>query len=258
MRSSPGRLAAACLLRDDSSSCSSRACQASRTDCSPEPGCARAGLGLRRGDRAARQRLSRGEGPEPADDVAVAARTRRRGRRASSPSTSPATSGAAFSHSDPGDQPHARRRGIQACGYGDAVRREHRARAGVAAGGHGRRGSRPPATARTSSTRPGRRSASAPRAAAGATAGSQDFGVSNPDPIATPLASLAPTPSTTAPTAAVPLASPLVAPAPAPVLAAAAPGRRRARRRDHGAAPVAHAARARRASAGTSPARCRG
>jgi uncharacterized protein YkwD len=53
----------------------------------------------------------------------------------------------------------------------------------------------------------------------------QDFGISNPDPIATPIASLAPTPSATVPVAAVPLATPIVAPpaaAPAPAPATAA------------------------------------
>ncbi len=53
----------------------------------------------------------------------------------------------------------------------------------------------------------------------------QDFGISNPDPIVSPVASLAPTPSTTAPVAAVPLASPIVAqaaPAAAPPPAVAA------------------------------------
>jgi len=60
----------------------------------------------------------------------------------------------------------------------------------------------------------------------------QDFGISNPDPIVTPLATLAPTPSATAPTPAVPLAAPvqLVVPAaaapppPAPAAEAAAVG----------------------------------
>ena len=150
----------------------------------------------------------------------------------------PATGGAAFSHSDYGTNrtPEAR---LQTCGYGDAFGEnialgqaspQAVMDAWINSAGHRANLEYPAWTA----------------IGVGAAGGSwgygwvQDFGVSNPDPIVTPLASLAPTPSTTAPTPAVPLASPLEAPAAAQVTAAApaaaAPGRR-----DHGPAPIPHA-----------------
>ena len=82
----------------------------------------------------------------------------------------PATGGAAFSHSDYGDRPDAPRRGCR-----PAATATRSARTSRSARPRRRRswtrGSTPQATARTSSTRPGRRSASAPPAGAGATAG---------------------------------------------------------------------------------------
>jgi uncharacterized protein YkwD len=218
VRSSPRRLAAACLLPIFVVLLLCAPAQASRTDCSPEPGwpgqdsssaaeivrlvnAYRAAKGL--SQLAMSQSLTNAAAWK-ASELAVDV---------------PATNGAAFSHSDPitGRTPEAR---LQACGYGDAFGEN------IALGQES-----PQAVMDAWIASPGHRANLEYPAwtaiGVGAAGGSwgygwvQDFGVSNPDPIATPLASLAPTPSATAPTAAVPLASPLVAPAPAPVVAAA-------------------------------------
>ena len=208
MRSSPRRLAAACLLPIFVVLLVCAPAQASRTDCSPEPGWPgqdsasaaeivrlvnvyRAGKGL--SQLTMSQSLTNAAAWK-ASELAVDV---------------PATSGAAFSHSDTGTNrtPEAR---IQACGYGDAFGENIALGQGspqavmdawIASAGHRANLEYPAWTA----------------IGVGAAGGSwgygwvQDFGVSNPDPIATPLASLAPTPSATSPSPAVPLASPLVA-----------------------------------------------
>ena len=218
MRSSPRRVAAACLLPIFVVLLLSAPAKASRTDCSPEPGwpgqdaaSAAEVVRLVNAYRAARglsqltmsQSLTNAAAWK-ASELAVDV---------------PATGGAAFSHSDYGTNrtPEAR---LQTCGYGDAFGEnialgqaspQAVMDAWINSAGHRANLEYPAWTA----------------IGVGAAGGSwgygwvQDFGVSNPDPIVTPLASLAPTPSTTAPTPAVPLASPLEAPAAAQVTAAA-------------------------------------
>ena len=166
----------------------------------------------------------------------------------------PATGGAAFSHSDYGTNrtPEAR---LQTCGYGDAFGEnialgqaspQAVMDAWINSAGHRANLEYPAWTA----------------IGVGAAGGSwgygwvQDFGVSNPDPIVTPLASLAPTPSTTAPTARGAAGEPARG-ARRGAGHRGRPGRRRPGRRDHGPAPIPHATRTRRASAGRSPASCR-
>jgi uncharacterized protein YkwD len=220
VRSSPRRLAAACLLPMFVVLLCSAPAQAARTDCSPEPSwpgqdAASAAEVVRlvnayRGARGLSQlQLSQSltnaaawKASELAIDV-------------------PATNGAAFSHSDYGTNrtPEAR---LQACGYGDAFGEN------IALGQ-----ASPQAVMDAWIASPGHRAnleypawtAIGVGAAGGAWGYGwvQDFGVSNPDPIITPLASLAPTPSATAPTTAVPLANPLEAPPAATLVAAAAP-----------------------------------
>jgi uncharacterized protein YkwD len=220
VRSSPRRVAAACLLPIFVVLLLSAPAKASRTDCSPEPGwpgqdaasaaevvrlvnAYRASLGL---SQLTMSQSLTNAAVWKASQLAVDV---------------PATSGAAFDHSDYGTGRTTEAR-LQTCGYGDAFGEnialgqaspQAVMDAWIASAGHRANLQYPAWTA----------------IGVGAAAGGwgygwvQDFGVSNPDPIVTPLASLAPTPSATAPTPVVPLARPLEAPVPAPVTAAAAP-----------------------------------
>ncbi len=237
MRTSPRRLAAACLLSISVVLAVAAPAGASRTDCSPEPGwpgqdasAATQIVALVNQYRAQRG-LSQLTMSQSLTNAAA-------WKAAQLAVDVPVAGAGAFDHNDfgTGRTPEAR---VQACGYGDSFGEnialgqpspQAVMDAWIASTGHRANLEYPYWTAIGVGAAPGQFGYG----------WAQDFGISNPDPIATPLASLAPTASPTAPTAVVPLATPVAPPAPQPqvVSAAAAPAvqimaRPRVRTRKH-------------------------
>ena len=185
VRSSPRRLAAACLLSLFVALQPPRPHSASRSDCSPDPGWPGQDSASPRPDSAlvnrpiAQRRASAScTQSQSLTNAAVWKASAARGRR-------PAAGAGAFDPQRLRDRSDARG-AFQACGYGDCVRREHRPGPTVAPGGDGpwiaSAGHRanleyPYWTAIGVGAVPGQ----------GGYGWVQEFGISNPDPIATPL-----------------------------------------------------------------------